>query len=142
MRKSRIEICTLLAALLLWAMPAFGQLTAGSVAGTVVDSTGAAVPNASVELRNTGTGVAATTTTNDSGIFTFPTMPVGQYTFTVNVKGFKSAVGSLEVQLNMRSSIAITLQLGEVTQKVEVSSSVALVETTSTQITNTFTASQ
>ena len=58
MRKSRIEICTLLAALLLWAMPAFGQLTAGSVAGTVVDSTGAAVPNASVELRNTDTGVS------------------------------------------------------------------------------------
>ena len=67
-------------------------------------------------------------------------MPVGQYTFTVNVKGFKSAVGSLEVQLNVRSSIAITLQLGEVTQKVEVSSSVAPVETTSTQITDTFTA--
>ena len=139
MRKSRIEICTLLAALLLCAVPAFGQLTAGSVAGTVVDSTGAPVPNASVVLRNSDTGVSTSTTTNDAGIFTFPTMPIGAYTFTANVKGFKTAVGSLEVRLNVRSSIAITLQLGEVTQKVEVTGAVAPVETTSTQITATFT---
>ncbi len=142
MRKSRIEICTLLAALLLCAVPAFGQLTAGSVAGTVVDSTGAPVPNASVVLRNSDTGVSTSTTTNDAGIFTFPTMPIGAYTFTANVKGFKTAVGSLEVRLNVRSSIAITLQLGEVTQKVEVTGAVAPVETTSTQITATFTQSQ
>lgn len=142
MRKSRIEICTLLAGLLLWAIPAFGQLTAGSVAGTVVDSTGAAVPNVMIVLRNTDTGVSSSTTTNDSGIFTFPAMPVGEYTFTANVKGFKTAVGTLQVQLNVRSSVAITLQLGEVTQKVEVSSAVAPVETTSTQITDTFSESQ
>jgi hypothetical protein len=142
MRKRRIEICTILAGLLLWAMPAFGQLTAGSVAGTVVDATGAPVPNVTMVLRNTDTGVSSSTTTNESGIFTFPAMPVGEYTFTANVNGFKTAVGTLQVQLNVRSSVAIVLQLGEVTQKVEVSSAVAAVETTSTQITQTFSESQ
>ena len=142
MRKRRIEICTILAGLLLWAMPAFGQLTAGSVAGTVVDSTGAPVPSVTIVLRNTETGVSSSSTTNESGIFTFPTMPVGEYTFTANLKGFKTAVGTLQVQLNLRSSVTITLQVGEVSQRVEVSGAVAPVETTSTQITHTFSESQ
>lgn len=142
MRKSRIEICFILAGLLLWAIPAFGQLTAGSVAGSVVDSSGAPVPNVTIVITNKDTGVSSTTTTNESGIFTFPSTPVGQYTFTANVKGFKTDVGTLQVQLNLRSSVAITLQLGEVTQKVEVSGAVAPVETTSTQITDAFSESQ
>lgn len=142
MRKTRIQICTILAGLLWWAIPSFGQLTAGSVSGTVVDSTGAPVPNVTVVLASTETGTSSSAATNESGIFTFPSMPVGEYTFAANVKGFKTAVGTLHVQLNVRSSVAITLQLGEVTQKVEVSSAVAPVEATSTQITDTFSGTQ
>ena len=142
MRKSRIEICCILAALLLCATPTLGQLTAGSVSGNVFDSSGAPMSNVSVVLQNSETGVSSDTVTNESGIFTFPTIPVGRYSFTANLKGFKTAVGTLQVQLNLRTSVAITLQVGEVTQKVEVSSVVAPVETTSTQITDTFSESQ
>ena len=138
MRIRRIEVCTILTGLLLWVIPAFGQLTAGSVAGTIVDPSGAGVPNVTVVVTSVDTGVGYSTTSNEAGIFAFPVMPVGEYTFTASLRGFKTAVGNLQVRLNERSSVAITLQLGEVAQKVEVSGAVAPVETTSTQITTTF----
>ena len=138
MRKSRIEICIILVALLLCAIPAFGQLTAGSVAGSVFDSSGAAMANATIVLKAVDTGATLTTTSNDAGNFIFPVVPSGEYTFTADAKGFKTSVGNLQVQLNVRASLKITMQLGEVSQKVEVTDAVANVETTSTQITATF----
>lgn len=138
MRKSRIEMCIILVALLLFAIPAFGQLTAGSVAGSVFDSSGAAMASATIVLKAVDTGATLTTTSNDAGNFIFPVVPSGEYTFTADAKGFKTSVGNLQVQLNVRASLKITMQLGEVSQKVEVSDAVANVETTSTQITATF----
>jgi hypothetical protein len=138
MPKPRNDFFLILAGLLLWAIPARGQLTAGSVAGTVVDPTGAAVAEVTVVLRSVDTGASFTTSTNEAGIFTFPAIPVGEYEFTANAKGFKTSVGNLHVQLNLRTSLTIALQLGEVAQKVEVSTAAAPVETASTQITNIF----
>jgi hypothetical protein len=138
MSKRRMEVCTILAGLLLLAIPVFGQLTAGSVVGAVFDPTGAAVPDITIVLTSVDTGASFSTTSNEAGIFTFPAIPVGEYAFTANAKGFKTSVGNIQVQLNMRSSVTIRLQLGEVSQKVEVSTAAAPVETASTQITNTF----
>ncbi|HEV2386463.1 MAG TPA: TonB-dependent receptor [Candidatus Acidoferrales bacterium] len=128
--------------LLAWGQPARAQLTAGSLVGTVEDPSRAAVPQAKVTIRNAATGAEYETLTNAAGIFSFPVVPAGQYTFTANATGFRTATGSFAVELNVRGSLAIVLEVGELSQTVQVTGAVAPVETTSTQITDTFTSRQ
>src|SRR5260370_3430167 len=68
------------------------QLTNGGVIGTVTDTTGAVIPGAKVTLTNIGTKVAATTTTNGTGDYTFNLLNPGQYTVTIEAKDFKKLV--------------------------------------------------
>jgi Carboxypeptidase regulatory-like domain len=69
--------------------PAFGQsLTSGGVAGTVTDPSGAAVPNATVTLKNNDTGAAASVTSNDTGAYRFALLNPGSYTVSVAAPGF------------------------------------------------------
>ncbi len=139
---ARTTFCAFLAGILLCGIPAQAQLTSGSVVGTVNDQSGGVVPSVKITVKNVDTGVAYATETNSAGIFEFPTLPVGNYEFAANAKGFKSAVGSLHIELNVRASISLVLQVGEVSQKVEVTGALAPVETTSTQITDTFSTQQ
>ena len=66
---------------------AFGQ-AAGRIGGTVVDSTGAVVPGASVECANNQTGLTRTVQTNQVAVFEFPDLPIGQYVLSVTKQGF------------------------------------------------------
>src|ERR1700743_825330 len=72
---------------------AVGQLRAqstGIIRGTATDSTGAAVPDASVTVTNTETGQVRNATTTGSGVFDFPDLPIGNYTIMVSKAGFQS----------------------------------------------------
>src|SRR6202047_4293294 len=68
------------------------QLTNGNVIGTVTDTSGALIPGAKVTLTNTGTHVAASTTTSGTGDYTFNLLNPGQYTVTIEAIGFKKLV--------------------------------------------------
>src|SRR6266851_4734534 len=68
------------------------QLTNGDVIGTVTDTMGAVIPGAKVTLTNTGTHIAASTTTNGTGDYTFNLLNPGQYTVTIEATGFKKLV--------------------------------------------------
>src|SRR5262245_59852873 len=70
---------------------ASGQVTSGTIFGTVKDQSGAVVPNASVIVNNGATGVSRTVATNESGGFVVPNLPPGTYTITVSAEGFKKA---------------------------------------------------
>jgi hypothetical protein len=142
MTSVRSSVCSKVLILLAAISPAYAQLTSGSVVGTVVDQSGAAMSGASVAVKNSDTGVQYNTKTNSTGVFTFPVLPVGNYSFTANATGFKSAVGNFAVQLNVASSVGIKLEIGSVEQSVEVTTAEAPVETISTQITDTFTTEQ
>src|SRR5579862_7500639 len=74
-----------------FAVLAFSQAEIGSATlnGTVTDPTGAAVPNAKVTVTSPQTGLTRTTTTNDTGLYSFPQLPVGTYDLTVEANGFK-----------------------------------------------------
>ena len=72
------------------ATPAFGQVSTGSINGTVLDATGAVVPHAAVLLTNQATGDKRTINSNDSGNFTFAGIQSGDYTVTISAAGFRS----------------------------------------------------
>jgi Carboxypeptidase regulatory-like domain len=82
----------LLTALLsLTSIQLFGQGQAGTLLGTVTDASGAVLPNVSVTITNTATGVAKTSVTNDAGAYAFPGIQIGNYDVKVTAQGFKAS---------------------------------------------------
>src|SRR5437016_6639561 len=78
--------------LLSWwlALNASAQTGSSSITGTVTDSSGAVVPGAKVTAKNEATGVTYTQTTTGAGLYSFPSLPVGNYSITVENTGFKT----------------------------------------------------
>lgn len=126
MRKSAV-LCVLLALLatIAWAQ----NLTNGGVSGTITDPSGAVIANATVSLKNRGTGATQTTHTNSTGYYTFPFVQPGEYAVTVSEQGFQSVSRNLTVSLNSNTSASLQLALTSEQQTVEVTGSTATVET-------------
>ena len=79
----------LLFILLLAASPGYAQLDRGTITGTVLDASGAAIPNASVVITMTGTNAVYPTQTNDVGQYNIPNLPIGTYSIKFEAPGFK-----------------------------------------------------
>lgn len=110
------------------------QLTA-SIKGTVTDATGAAIPDAQVTATNTQTGVTTTVTSQSDGVFQFLQLPVGVYNVSVTKTGFTtSTTNRIQLVLNQTYNLPVTLQVGGVTQAIEVQANAAQVETNNTQL--------
>ncbi len=92
-----------------------------SVQGTVADATGAVIPGATVTLTNTDTLVKRTVTSDNSGLYTFPNVPVGTYSLSVTATGFQSYTQT-GIVLEVGSSIAVkvTMNVGTANEHVEV----------------------
>src|SRR5262245_33233225 len=92
-----------------------------SIGGTVEDSTKALIPGVQITATNTGTGIASTTISNESGAYNFPVLLPGGYKVTAELAGFKPVTYN-DVQLSAGSPIRLnfTLEVGTVTQSVEV----------------------
>src|SRR5437667_30391 len=99
---------------------ALAQSAANNVTGTVTDPAGALVPNATVEIKNTGTNGVLTTTTNDSGQFTFVTVEPGPYTLTITKQGFAKFVTRFDVAIGRAALVNARLEIGTASQTVEV----------------------
>jgi hypothetical protein len=129
-----IRAMALLAIGLLLGGRAFAGVTA-SIAGTVKDTTGAAVVGAKVTATNTETGIASTQPTNGQGFYSFQSLPLGHYDIEVQQTGFKLyRQTGLVLDVNAALVVDVTLQVGQVTEKVEVSSEALHVETANTQM--------
>ena len=110
-------------------VPAAAQANAASIRGTVVDSSGAAVPRVSVTAINDATGVKVSTATNDEGIYSFPVLNPGTYTISAELTGFKKEVHrGIELQLNQVVRIDLALELGSISDQVVVEARTPLVE--------------
>lgn len=119
-----------LLAVFVFAPLAFGQQGRGSIQGIVSDSTGAAVPGASVHIVNTATNVPFTTVTNEAGLYVAPALNVGEYAITVEKQGFKKLVRSgITLQVDQRAQVDLQLDLGDLSQAIEVTAAATLVDT-------------
>jgi outer membrane receptor protein involved in Fe transport len=140
MYKNLIAFLALLCTLAFVPTTALGQVTGGAVTGVVIEATGAVVPNASVTLRSKDTGQTLSSQTTDSGSYTFPNVPVGSYTITIENTGFQPASQELTVTLNQTTTVNATLQVSGITvETVTVTAaSEALVQTDSSQMGKTY----
>ncbi len=111
---------------------ASAQTFRGSIQGTITDSTGAAIPGASVKVFSPGTGLNRTVTTNDLGGYVASELPLGTYSITVEKEGFRTTtLTNIPVSVGTASRADARLATGAVEEVIEVNADVPLVETTS-----------
>jgi hypothetical protein len=123
-------VAILLVVLALIPFAAHAQQTLGSIDGTVTDSTGAVVQQASVSIRNVGTNLVVTAQTKDDGSFSVADLPIGTYEITFTKAGFEKVVyPQILVQGNLTTTVKATLQPGEVTTSITVEATPLLNET-------------
>jgi hypothetical protein len=101
--------------------PVRGQGTAGTLVGTVVDPSGAAIPKAAVTITNIGTNESRATTTGPQGQYSVPLLPPGTYRVAVEAPGFTKFVSTgTMLQVDQTARVDATLRLGQSTQVVSV----------------------
>ena len=134
--------------LLVMVLVAFGQLaiqaqTTGSISGTVVDQTGAVVPNATVVVKGES-GQEYTVTTADNGTYRIPAVSNGLYTVTVTTTtGFKTFVSSnVKVDVGLPTTVDAALEVGGKDQIVEVTSGGEVLQAETAAITRSITGRQ
>ena len=120
-----VALCCLFTLLWIGSPVAMGQSSsAGTITGTVTDSSGAAVPGAAVTLTDAATGGARSATTNDKGTYIFPYVNPGTYSVKISKQGFKTtAVSDQVVQVGNQLTVNAVLEVGSVSMVVEVTSS-------------------
>ena len=112
----------------------FGQATA-QISGAVKDQTGAVLPGAEVTATQTDTGIARMTITNETGSYVLPNLALGPYRLEVALPGFRTFIQTgIVLQVNSNPVINATLEVGQVSEQVEVQANAALVETRSTSV--------
>src|SRR5215813_6091204 len=120
---------------LLFALASFGQVTTTNIVGTVTDSSGASVPGAQITATNTGTNQTRTTQTNAQGDYRLEFLPTGTYNVEVSVPNFKKLIRTgIVLQADQPARVDAQLQLGQVTETVQVTSEIPLVNTSNPEI--------
>jgi len=111
----------------------FAQTFRGTILGSITDSSGAAVPGATVTIKNVDTGLVRTVTTSDDGSYATPELPIGNYSVTVEKAAFRSGVVTgVKVEVSSERRVDFTLQPGQLAQTVEVrGEELPMVESTS-----------
>lgn len=108
------------------------QESRGTIFGTVTDPQGAAVAGVEVAVTNVDTNATKRTVSNESGYWEVPLLDPGNYSVTVEKTGFRKFVRKgIELNVNSRASIDVVLQLGSVTEVVNVVEQAPLLETSS-----------
>src|SRR5256885_14886113 len=108
----------------------FGADPTGTIAGTVLDPSGAAVVGAKVTVTNVATGFTRDTQSAVDGGYLFPLLPVGTYSVAVEAAGFRrSEQKGIQVKADQSSTVSISLQIGAATETVSVEANADLVET-------------
>ena len=131
-RGFRIRLLAAWSLALLLPVLAWGQGAGGTINGTVSDATGAVIPGAQILIVNAETGVESASETGINGVYTVPNMPPGEYNISASADGFKSVeVRGLRLNVASEISQSFALEIGAVTETVEVSAEQLQIQTTS-----------
>jgi len=129
----------ILVCLLVLALAAFGQTNSGTITGAISDPAGAVVPGANIEVKNTDTGAVYQGGTSATGNYVIP-VPVGKYSLTVTVTGFKKFVReNLVVTVATDTRQDVKLEVGAVSETVTVSAETPLLKTESGELSHNVT---
>ena len=135
-----IALFSALTLVLVCCIPLVGQVVKGSISGSVIDPQGAVVSGAQVKAKNLETGVVSSTTTDNAGLYRLNLLSVGTYTVEITAQGFKTTTQSnVQVGAGRDTGLGSTkVSVGETSTTVEVTGDAPLIETTQSQVTNTF----
>jgi len=116
-------------------VPAFAQVTTTNIAGTVTDFSGASVPGAQITATNTGTNQTRSTQSNAQGDYRLEFLPTGTYNVEISAPNFKKVIrNGIVLQADQPARVDAQLQLGQVTETVQVTSEIPLVNTSNPEI--------
>ncbi len=119
---------------------AFAQATAsGTIQGTVTDKTGAVVSGAQVVAKSKATDSTRTTTTGDTGYYSFELLPVGFYTVTVSKTGFAGVAETIEILIGQTATVNVELKTGSISEVIEVTSEAPLLDQAKTSVSQNIT---
>lgn len=130
--KIRFRIAAILAMSLGLAIPVFSQSTTGAIVGTVADPSGAAVPGVRIAAIEERTNFREQSVSGEDGGYAFPSLRPGQYRIETEAQGFRKLVrGGIELRINDRLRVDLELQIGAMTESVQVTAAAPLVESES-----------
>jgi Carboxypeptidase regulatory-like domain len=131
MRVSFTRLCTVLLLFALSSSTAWAQSTA-QLSGRVTDQSGAVLPGVEITATQTDTGIPRNTITNETGVYLLPNLALGPYRLEAMLPGFRSfAQTGIVLQVGSNPTVNVVLEVGQVTEQVEVKANAALVETRS-----------
>jgi carboxypeptidase family protein/TonB-dependent receptor-like protein len=123
-----LSLCCMCLAIV--ANPVFGQTDQGAITGIVSDPSGGAIPNAQVTLKSADTGLVLSARTDQSGVYTFSPVKIGNYTISVTANGFATTTQeNLQLHLQQQLEVDLKLTLGQVSQQVEVTAAPPVMQT-------------
>jgi Carboxypeptidase regulatory-like domain/TonB dependent receptor-like, beta-barrel/TonB-dependent Receptor Plug Domain len=124
-----------LALSLFTSVPAHSQVSGATLSGTVTDASGSAIPNATVSIKNTATGIIREVTTDAAGFYSAPNLPPAVYEIKTSAAGFSTAVQpSVTLTVGAQQTLNTALQVGQISQNVTVTSEAPQVELTSSAL--------
>jgi len=110
----------------------------GAINGTVADSSNAAIPNATVTISSSTTGLTRSVQTNETGLFAFPSVPIGSYAITTSKPGFETQKrGAQELLTGQTMDIEIKLSIGTQVETVDVTTDTQQIKTTTSEVSTT-----
>jgi hypothetical protein len=131
---SKCLILVVLAGILFASTPLFAQFRS-SIEGTVTDSSGAAVAGAQVTLTNQDTGVAITATSNETGLFRFPSLGLGKYTVVATKTGFETVKQeNVALAAEETRTVPLVLKVGQIQETVTITEDAAAIQLAESKI--------
>jgi hypothetical protein len=135
MRFTLLAVC-----LFALAWTASAQTANGTITGNIADQTGAVVPNATVEVKNSGTGIVYRSVSTPTGNYTATQLPVGQYEISITVQGFKKYNRQgLDLSAAQIMRVDVALEVGSNSESVTVNAEASLLKTESSDVTHNIT---
>jgi hypothetical protein len=115
--------------------PVFGQVTNGTISGTITDGTGARVSGASISVTNLGTGIVSAATADQNGHYSVPSLVIGTYEESAKKSGFATGLRSgIDLTAGREAVVDIIFKVGIATEQVTVTGDAPLAEITDSTV--------